>query len=86
MNPRLRDIVVYDFSYHDQELKMGGHWGNRFSIILRSRKLYLFLSFVPVQLVLFRSVPPETRDILVERLQEFEKDGFINYFGTFSLH
>ncbi|EPB68339.1 tRNA pseudouridine synthase D [Ancylostoma ceylanicum] len=63
LNPRLRDIVVYDFSYQDQELKMGGHWGNRFSIILRS-------------------IPPETRDILEERLKEFEKDGFINYFGT----
>ncbi|KHJ75632.1 tRNA pseudouridine synthase D [Oesophagostomum dentatum] len=36
LNPRLRDIVVYDFSYQDQELKMGGHWGNRFSIILRN--------------------------------------------------
>ncbi|KAK6009035.1 hypothetical protein OSTOST_26067, partial [Ostertagia ostertagi] len=36
LNSRLRDIIVYDFEYDNDELKMGGHWGNRFSIILRS--------------------------------------------------
>ncbi|VDO61835.1 unnamed protein product [Haemonchus placei] len=36
LNSRLRDIIVYDFEYENDELKMGGHWGNRFSIILRS--------------------------------------------------
>nr|CDJ85894.1 Pseudouridine synthase domain containing protein [Haemonchus contortus] len=36
LNSRLRDIIVYDFEYENDELKMGGHWGNRFSIVLRS--------------------------------------------------
>ncbi|WKY06400.1 hypothetical protein Q1695_006528 [Nippostrongylus brasiliensis] len=36
LNSRLRGIVVYDFNYDNDELKMGGHWGNRFSIVLRS--------------------------------------------------
>ncbi|VDM57966.1 unnamed protein product [Angiostrongylus costaricensis] len=36
LNTHLRDIVVYDVKYEHDELKMGGHWGNRFHIILRS--------------------------------------------------
>ncbi|KAK6748486.1 hypothetical protein RB195_001231 [Necator americanus] len=63
LNSRLRDIVVYDFSYEDHELKIGGHWGNRFSIILRN-------------------IPPDTQNILDDRLKDLREDGFINYFGT----
>uniref|UniRef100_A0A183G684 TRUD domain-containing protein n=1 Tax=Heligmosomoides polygyrus TaxID=6339 RepID=A0A183G684_HELPZ len=36
LNSRLRDILVYDFNYDNEVVRMGGHWGNRFSIILRS--------------------------------------------------
>ncbi|KAE9420158.1 hypothetical protein Angca_008915, partial [Angiostrongylus cantonensis] len=36
LNTHLRDIVVYDAKYEHDELKMGGHWGNRFHIILRN--------------------------------------------------
>uniref|UniRef100_A0A1I7XSY4 TRUD domain-containing protein n=1 Tax=Heterorhabditis bacteriophora TaxID=37862 RepID=A0A1I7XSY4_HETBA len=36
LNSRLRDILVYDFVYKDEEVKIGGHWGNRFSIVLRN--------------------------------------------------
>ncbi|PAV65284.1 hypothetical protein WR25_13025 [Diploscapter pachys] len=34
-NSRLRDIRVYDCSYENEHVKMGGHWGNRFNIVLR---------------------------------------------------
>ncbi|KJH52715.1 tRNA pseudouridine synthase D [Dictyocaulus viviparus] len=36
LNSHLRDIIVYDFEYDNDQLKMGGHWGNRFHIILRN--------------------------------------------------
>ncbi|CAB3398536.1 unnamed protein product [Caenorhabditis bovis] len=36
LNSRLRNILVYDCKYFDNPLQMGGHWGNRFSIILRN--------------------------------------------------
>ncbi|VDM68204.1 unnamed protein product [Strongylus vulgaris] len=74
LNPRLRDILVYDFSYDDKELKMGGHWGNRFSIILRHDFFYIFRDAL--------SIPPANQDILEQRLKELGQDGFINYFGT----
>lgn len=33
--PKLRGFTLFDFEYKPEGLKMGGHWGNRFSIILR---------------------------------------------------
>ncbi|UMM35475.1 hypothetical protein L5515_008078 [Caenorhabditis briggsae] len=35
LNSRLRGIKVFGCEYKNEPVKMGGHWGNRFSIVLR---------------------------------------------------
>ncbi|EGT55547.1 hypothetical protein CAEBREN_08079 [Caenorhabditis brenneri] len=35
LNSKLRGIKVFDCEYKNEPVKMGGHWGNRFSIVLR---------------------------------------------------
>ncbi|CAI4231794.1 unnamed protein product [Auanema sp. JU1783] len=63
LNNRLKGVRLYDFEFKSSDLKMGGHSGNRFSIILRS-------------------INPEHKNVLEERLNEIGKQGFLNYFGT----
>ncbi|CAD6191575.1 unnamed protein product [Caenorhabditis auriculariae] len=63
LNPRIRDILVYDVSYHTNHVQMGAHWGNRFNIVLRNISL-------------------DAEEGLRSNLESFEKNGFINYFGT----